>query len=63
MSCYRGEVGVILANLSDDDFFVKKYDRIAQLVINEIPTVKIEIVNELSSSERGIGGFGSTGIK
>ena len=35
MSCYRGEVGVILANLSDDDFFVKKYDRIAQLVIIE----------------------------
>jgi len=60
---YRGMVGVILQNLSDTEFVVKKYDRIAQLVINEIPQVTFEVVKKLSETERGVGGFGSTGVK
>ena len=62
-SGYRNEVGVILANFSDKVFEVKKYDRIAQLVINEIPDVTLIKVDELSDSQRGMGGFGSTGVK
>lgn len=57
---FRGEIGVILYNTSDQTFMIKKYDRIAQMVINrvEIPEVECEIV---SDTERGDGGFGSTG--
>jgi len=62
-SSYRGEVGVILANYSDKTFEVKKYDRVAQLVFQQIPEVVLIQVNELSDSQRGMGGFGSTGVK
>ncbi|MDG4950382.1 dUTP diphosphatase [Weeksellaceae bacterium KMM 9724] len=58
---YRGEVGVILANLSNEPFEIKNGDRIAQLVIAKHETVEWELVSELSDSERGAGGFGSTG--
>jgi len=62
-SGYRGEVGVILANFSDEKLVIKKYDRIAQLVINELPEAILVPVENLTDTERGAGGFGSTGIK
>lgn len=60
-SDYRGEVGVILTNIGKHPFEILFGDRIAQAVVMPVPDVKIEIVNELSSTTRGVGGFGSTG--
>ena len=61
-SGYRGEVGVILANFGDVPFHVEKGMKIAQMVIARFEKADVEIVGELSSSERGAGGFGSTGV-
>lgn len=58
---YRGEIIVALHNGGTEDFTVKCGDRIAQLVIAPIVTPDIELVDELSSTDRGSGGFGSTG--
>ena len=58
---YRGEVGVILANLSKNPVEIAPGDRIAQLVIARHENVSWEIVEELTDSARGAGGFGSTG--
>ena len=58
---YRGEVMVLLVNLGQDNFIVMRGDRIAQLVIAPVTRVGIEPVETLSGSERGHGGFGSTG--
>ena len=60
---YRGEVCVILVNLSNADFVVEKGERIAQLVLAKHERIDWESVKELASSERGEGGFGSTGVK
>ena len=60
---YRGEVGVILANLSNEPFIIHNGDRIAQLVIAKHETAEWEIVDSLSETDRGSGGFGSTGKK
>ncbi len=60
-SDYRGELMVILLNTSDEDFAVKKGDRIAQAIIKEILQADFAVVDELDSTERGTGGFGSTG--
>ena len=60
---YRGEVGVILANFGDSDFEVKKGDRIAQLVVAPVTQPAVVEVDEVSSSDRGDGGFGSTGVQ
>jgi len=60
---YRGEVGVILINHGDDSFSIERGDRIAQMVIQELPKVRLVAVDALSDSERGTGGFGSTGTK
>lgn len=60
---YRGEIGVILANVSKDDFTIEHGDRIAQLVIAKHERAEWEEVDELSTTERGSGGFGSTGRK
>ncbi len=60
---YRGEIGVILVNLSKDDFNIKSGDRIAQMVIAKHERAEWEEVDKLSDTERGSGGFGSTGIK
>jgi len=60
-SGYRGEVGVILINHGDENFEIKQGDKIAQAVINKIENVEIEEVKELVESERGEGGFGSSG--
>jgi dUTP pyrophosphatase len=59
---YRGPVGVILFNHSDVDFEVKAGDRIAQLIIEKIMTPNVMAVEDLDSTVRGEGGFGSTGV-
>lgn len=59
---YRGEVGVILANLSKDEFTINDGDRIAQLVIARHETAEWVAVETLEESERGAGGFGSSGV-
>ena len=58
---YRGEIGVILINLSDSDFKIDSGDRIAQMVIAKHETVSWKAVNKLDDSLRGDKGFGSTG--
>ncbi|KAK9113128.1 hypothetical protein Scep_020647 [Stephania cephalantha] len=59
---YRGPVGVILFNHSDVDFEVKTGDRIAQLIIEKVMTPEVQEVEDLDSTVRGSGGFGSTGV-
>tara|TARA_R110002074_G_scaffold293514_12_gene465235 strand:- start:2773 stop:3204 length:432 start_codon:yes stop_codon:yes gene_type:complete len=59
---YRGEIGVILVNLSNDNFIVNDGERIAQLVIAKHERIKWDEVTILSETERGAGGFGSTGV-
>jgi dUTP pyrophosphatase len=58
---YRGNVGVVLFNFSDQDFQIKIGDRIAQLIIEKIETPEIIEVDDLNNTERGNNGFGSTG--
>ena len=58
---YKGEIRVILVNLSGSRYLVQVGDRIAQLVLARVELPTIEIVSELSQSDRGINGFGSTG--
>ncbi|APC25798.1 dUTPase [Only Syngen Nebraska virus 5] len=59
---FRGEVKVILYNTSERDYIVKTGDRIAQLILEQIVTPDVAVVLELEDTERGAGGFGSTGI-
>jgi len=59
---YRGEIGVILANLSNEDFVINNGERIAQLVIAKHERADWIRVEELSETSRGEGGFGSTGV-
>ena len=61
---YRGELKVLLINLGDEDFFVSRGDRIAQMVIAKVEMVEFTLVDEdeeLPGSQRGAGGYGSTG--
>ena len=58
---YRGEIKIILINLSNDDFTINNGDRIAQMVINKTEKITFEITNNLDETNRGEGGFGSTG--
>ena len=60
---YRGEIGVILANLSNEDFTINNGERIAQLVIAKHERAEWEETQELSETDRGEGGVGSTGVK
>jgi dUTP pyrophosphatase len=60
---YRGEIGVILINLAKEAFVINRGDRIAQLVISPIAQPQIQEVTDLSETQRGAGGFGSTGKK
>lgn len=60
---YRGEIGVILVNLSNEPFTVEPGERIAQLVIAQYTQIQWTLVNNLEETERGAGGFGSTGKK
>ena len=60
---YRGDIGVVLVNISNEDFVVQPGDRIAQTVINKFEQAEFEVVEELDETERGEGGFGHTGTK
>ncbi|MDB3906391.1 dUTP diphosphatase [Crocinitomicaceae bacterium] len=60
---YRGEVGVILINLSNEPFVIENGERVAQLVFARYEQAEWQQAEELSSTERGAGGFGSTGVK
>jgi dUTP pyrophosphatase len=60
---YRGEIGVILVNLSNEPFVIENGERIAQLVIAKHERAEWQEVTELSETSRGEGGFGSTGVK
>ena len=59
---YRGEIGVILVNLSNESFVINDGERIAQLIIAKHERANWEEVDVLSETERGAGGFGSTGV-
>ena len=60
---YRGEIGVILVNLSNEEFTINNGERIAQLVIAKHERAEWTEVKILSDTDRGSGGFGSTGVK
>ena len=60
---YRGELKVILINLSDKNFIIEKGLRIAQMVVCPVVKVKLKEVKSLEDTKRGSGGFGSTGVK
>ncbi|TGX84263.1 dUTP diphosphatase [Palleniella muris] len=60
---YRGEIGVLLVNLSDKDFTINDGERIAQMVIAKHETVQFVTVDELDETKRGAGGYGHTGVK
>ena len=60
---YRGEIMVILINLSDQDFQIERGMRIAQMIIAPFTQAQLKLVDSLESSERGDRGFGSTGVK
>lgn len=62
-SDYRGEVGVILVNLSDEPFTVQHGERIAQMVVAKYEKVELAVADMLTETHRGSGGFGSTGKK
>jgi dUTP pyrophosphatase len=60
---YRGDIGVIVANLGEEPFTIKRGDRVCQLLLRKVERVVWEEVDELDATHRGAGGFGSTGIK
>lgn len=60
---YRGEIGVLLVNLSTDDFIIIEGERIAQMVIARHEQGEFELTDELDDTERGAGGYGHTGVK
>ena len=60
---YRGEVGVLLINAGPADFTVARGDRIAQMVVQKLADVELVAAEQLSDTNRGAGGFGSTGVK
>ncbi len=61
-SDYRGEVSVLLINHGNETFFFERGDRIAQLIFTKVEQVKFKEVEALDKSDRGIGGYGSTGL-
>ena len=60
---YRGEIGVVLVNLSDEDFVVNPGERVAQMVIAKYEQAVLQTVDTLDETERGEGGYGHTGVK
>ncbi|MBQ2610823.1 dUTP diphosphatase [bacterium] len=58
---YRGEVCIAIVNISNESYTIQPDERIAQMVITKVEQAKLEVVTELSDTERGTGGFGSTG--
>lgn len=61
-SCYRGEIGIVLVNLSDTDYKIKNGQKIAQVLIQKVENAKIEVAEKLNDTKRATGGFGSTGV-
>lgn len=61
-SDYRGEICVILINLGNEDFVINPGDRIAQFILNKYECIDFELIDKLSDTERGEGGFGHTGV-
>jgi dUTP diphosphatase len=59
---YRGEISVLLINLSQEDFVIKDGERIAQMVIARHETLEWQLVDTLDTTQRGTGGYGSTGL-
>lgn len=62
-SDYRGELKVILINLGNEDFVINNGDRIAQIILAPVVQAAFEVTDSISETERGQGGFGSTGVK
>lgn len=62
-SDYRGEIGIILINLSNDEVIIEPGERVCQMVFSKFEKVVFESVDTINQTERGSGGFGSTGIK
>jgi len=60
---YRGEVKVILVNLGKEPFTIRNHDRIAQMVITKVEKAEFKFEDNISKTDRGDGGFGSTGVK
>ncbi|MDY7034444.1 MAG: dUTP diphosphatase [Thermodesulfobacteriota bacterium] len=60
-SDYRGEIGIMIINLGDEPFIVKRGDRIAQMIINKVYHASLELTSELDTTKRDSGGFGHTG--
>ena len=60
---YRGEAGVVIVNLSDQEYRVEKNNKIAQMLIQKVASAEIEEVENLENTSRGDGGFGSSGMK
>lgn len=60
---YRGEIGVLLINLSNTPFVIHDGERIAQLVISHYEKIQWQVVEQLDTTERGAGGYGHTGVK
>jgi len=60
-SDYRGDIGLIVANLSNEEYTIQPQERLGQLVLNKIEQIEWEEVETLDTTERGVGGFGSTG--
>ena len=58
---YRGDIGLIVANLSDKEYTIQPNERLGQLVLNKVEQIEWEVVETLDVTERGAGGFGSTG--
>ena len=61
-SDYRGELKIILINLGDEDFVINNGERIAQIIISPVTQATFQVTDSLSETERGEGGFGSTGV-
>ncbi len=60
---YRGELKILLINHGQEDFIVKRGERVAQMVIAPVIQVNFEVTDELTETARGVGGYGSTGVK
>lgn len=61
-SGYRGEVGIVLLNTSDQELVIEKHQKVAQILIQPVHSAQLEVVESLEDSDRGEGGFGSTGL-
>lgn len=62
-SDYRGDIGLIIINLSKDEYTIQPGERLGQLVLNKVEQIQWKVVENLSETERGDGGFGHTGVE